>query len=91
MNGVWFYKGKVVIDLDDELCEEIVHDHHCTPSSGHSGYYRTIKRINETFWWTRMKYMIKKKVRCCDICQRSKGESISPPRLLGPLPMSEHV
>lgn len=35
--------------------------------------------------------MIKKKVRCCDICQRSKGESISPPRLLGPLPMSEHV
>lgn len=73
------------------MCEEIFHNHHNTPSGGHSRYLKTYHSIKNVFWWTRMKGMIKQWVRNCDICQKNKEESIAPPGLLEPLPILDQV
>lgn len=44
-NGVWFYKGKVLIDPEDALCGEIFYNHRDSLAGGHSGYHRELHRI----------------------------------------------
>ena len=40
---------------------------------GHLGIGKTIREIQNTFWWFGMRADIKKKVSCCDLCQRVKS------------------
>lgn len=41
------------------------------------------------FFWTGLRTFVKQYIRECDICQRMKGETISPAGLLQPLPIPE--
>ena len=45
------------------------HDH---PSSGHPGRDETLRKVQERFWWPRMKEWIADYVQGCSICQQSK-------------------
>lgn len=38
-----------------------------------------------------MKEAIKRAIRACDVCQRSKGETVATPELLEPLPLPVRV
>lgn len=87
ISGVWFYKGRILLDPAAELCNTIFFDHHATSEGGHSGYHRTLRRIKMAFWWSGMKNFIRQAIRECEVCQRNKGETIAPPDLLNPLPL----
>lgn len=91
VNGVWFYKERVLLDPDAEFCHTIFRDHHTSPGGGHSGYHRTLRRIKSSFWWTGMKDFVRKAIREYEVCQRNKNETVAPPSLLQPLPLPDKV
>lgn len=39
MNGVWYYKGRVLLDPVSPFCKQVIVDHHNAPEGGYSGYY----------------------------------------------------
>lgn len=49
MNGIWFYKDRVLLDPTSELYQITFHDYHSAPSGGHSGYHMTLRRIKLPF------------------------------------------
>lgn len=91
IEGVWFYKGRVLIDPNSTLCSTIFHDHHEAQGGGHSGYNRTLRRIKLSFWWPGLKNFILRAIKEYVVCQRNKGENVAPPGLLSPLPLPERV
>ncbi|MCI36318.1 hypothetical protein A2U01_0057541, partial [Trifolium medium] len=60
---------------------------HVTPSGGHSGFYRTYRRLAANVYWIGMKAKVQEYVKACDICQRQKYLATSPGGLLQPLPI----
>ena len=65
----------------------ILHEFHDSAIGGHSGFLKTYKRILGVLFLEGMKKVIQQYVASCDICQRSKHQTISPARLLQPLPI----
>ena len=63
---------------------KLIHEHHSTPSGGHSGGEMTYRKIKQSFFWKglRLKQDVLKFVAECDICQRNKHENVASPGLL---------
>lgn len=51
----------------------------------------TLFRINGVYYWAKMKQDVHKHVRNCEVCQKCKGENVSYPGLLQPLPIPEKI
>ena len=49
---------------------------------GHSGYLKSLHRVQRDFYWPGLRADVKKYVRECDTCQRLKHETCSPASLL---------
>ncbi|KAL1427100.1 hypothetical protein MTO96_017708 [Rhipicephalus appendiculatus] len=61
------------------LVLRLSHDH---PTSGHSDFFKTLKRISQNFVWLGMRSDISKYVRCCQVCQRTKAHRRKPEGLM---------
>lgn len=53
--------------------QQVILDCHSNVNSGHLGYYKTMHRVAENFYWPKMRKDILKYVRQCDICSREKS------------------
>ncbi|KAL4562009.1 hypothetical protein LXL04_034197 [Taraxacum kok-saghyz] len=71
-----------------QLIEE---EFHQSASGGHSGYYRTYRRLAVNLYWPSMIKRVKAFVRECDICQRCKASTAAPSGLLQPLSIPEYI
>ena len=60
-----------------------------TPLSGHQGFLKTYRQIQERFSWKGLKGEVIQHVRECSICQQNKIEHIHPAGLLQPLLIPE--
>ncbi|WVY97031.1 hypothetical protein V8G54_029182 [Vigna mungo] len=89
--GRLFYKGKLVLPRGSFTIPTIFKDMHESPTGGHSGYFRTFKRIAGVIYWKGMKNDIKEWVQQCAVCQRNKAETLAPEGLLQPLPIPTQV
>lgn len=58
---------------------------HEMPLGGHSGFHKTLQRVKTGFFWTGLQSFAKQYIRECTVCQKMKGETMSPARLLQPL------
>lgn len=58
---------------------------------GHSGFFRTYKRVAGVFYWQGMKNDIKQFITQCHQCQQSKTKTLAPAGLLQPLPIPSKV
>ncbi|CAJ2651205.1 unnamed protein product [Trifolium pratense] len=89
--GVLFYEDRLVISKTSTLIPTLLEEFHATPQGGHSGFYKTYRRMAANVYWIGMKSAIQEFVRQCDICQRQKYMASSPGGLLQPLPIPEHI
>ncbi|KAF5769419.1 putative nucleotidyltransferase, Ribonuclease H [Helianthus annuus] len=90
-NNVLFYQNRVVISRHSKYISALLHEFHVTATGGHSGFYRTYRRLAANVYWVGMTSTIKKFIRECDICQRCKASSVLPGGLLQPLAIPESV
>ncbi|WOH00777.1 hypothetical protein DCAR_0520152 [Daucus carota subsp. sativus] len=79
------YKGRLVLPPKSALIATILHDYHDSPLGGHSGDFKTYKRIASDWFWPGMRKEIAQYVRQCSICQQAKSSTLSPGGLLQPL------
>ncbi|KAK1435415.1 hypothetical protein QVD17_01178 [Tagetes erecta] len=84
-NGILFYKDRLVISRHSKFLPALLHEFHITASGGHSGFYRTYRRLAANVYWPGMTNTIKQFIRECDVCQRCKASSVLPGGLLQPL------
>ncbi|MCH80314.1 Ty3/gypsy retrotransposon protein, partial [Trifolium medium] len=90
-HGVLYYEGRLVISRKSMLIPTLLEEFHSTPQGGHSGFYKTYRRLAANVYWVGMKGTIQEFVRSCDVCQRQKYMASSPGGLLQPLPIPEKI
>lgn len=60
-------------------------------NSGHEGFDKTLYKLKDVFYWSKIKDNIKQFIKECDICQKNKMVNLVPAGLLHPLPIPEQV
>jgi hypothetical protein len=89
--GVLMYDGRLVISKQSTLIPTLLREFHSTPQGGHSGFYKTYRRLAANVYWIGMKGTVQEFVKSCDVCQRQKYLTSSPGGLLQPLPIPERI
>jgi hypothetical protein len=90
-HGVLLYEGRLVLSNKSALIPTLLKEFHSTPQGGHSGFYRTYRRIAANVYWIGMKNTVQEFVKSCDTCQRQKYLASSPGGLLQPLPIPDQI
>jgi hypothetical protein len=85
VDGVLWFKGRLVVPNDLELHRKIMDEAHCSRYSIHPGSNKMYQDLRKNFWWMRMKREIAKYVSECDTCQRVKANHLRPVGNLQPL------
>ncbi|KAL5572823.1 hypothetical protein UlMin_022420 [Ulmus minor] len=86
-NDLLFYKGRLVLPKPSKWITRLLHEFHDSLVGGHSGFFRTLKRMSGNVFWQGMKKDIRDYVAECEVCQKSKNDTLSPAGLLQPLPI----
>lgn len=73
------------------LILKLFNDFHATPLGGHSGAFRTYRRLASNIYWPGMMKAVTALVTACDVCQKNKYDTKSPTDLLTPLPIPDRV
>jgi len=90
-HGVLFFKDRLVVAETSSWIPKLMEEFHATPQGGHSGFYRTYRRLASNLFWKGMKGDIMRFVQDCDVCQRQKYLTTAPRGLLQPLPIPNQV
>lgn len=67
-DGVWFLKGKVLLNPFSPLVTLLLAECHSTPTAGHFGYHKTLSRLRSDFHWVGMQRYVKEFLRQCAVC-----------------------
>ena len=65
----------------------VIHNNHDLVIAGHPGYTKTYAKIARAYYWPNMGSDIRKHVKECDSCQRTKSANHPPAGILRPLPI----
>jgi hypothetical protein len=87
--GILRFKGKIYIGSSTSLRDKVFDTFHSSLFGGHSGIKVTVHKIQNVFYWPKLKHYVTEKVATCPICQISKTERLPYPGLLQPLPIPE--
>ena len=79
-----WYQGKIWIANDEELRTNLIRRNHDDPLAGHGGTGKTTELVSRQYNWPGLRDMIKRYVKNCDICQRSKVVRHAPYGMLQP-------
>ena len=78
------YEGKIWIPEDEGLRTTIIARCHDNSLAGHGGIAKTTELITRQYYWPKMRKTIKRYIKNCDTCQRSKAIRHAPYGLLQP-------
>ena len=67
----------------------IIHENHDLSIIDHLGFVQTYNKIARSYYWPRMSKDIRKHIKKCDACQRTKTSNQPPIDELHPLPISQ--
>ena len=67
-----WYQGKIWIPNDEKLRRNLIRRNHDDPLAGHGGTGKTTKLVSRQYYWPGLREMIKRYVKNCNICQRSR-------------------
>jgi transposase InsO family protein len=82
---LWKISGTIVVPDVDKLRKRCIALHHDPPYAGHLGELRTLRLIQQTYWWPTMSQDVKACVSTCDLCQRNKASNRKPAGRLHPV------
>ena len=85
--GRLYYKTRLVLPSNSPRIPLILQEFHDSVVGGHSGFFRTYKRISNLLYWEGMRKQILQYIQSCEVCQRNKYQTLSPAGLLQPLPI----
>ena len=86
-DGVLYKGDNLWVPGEPGFLLEIIRDAHDQPSCGHPGMNRTEELIKRYYYWPNMRLAIKRYIRNCHNCQRSKSSHTGRNGLLRPLPI----
>ena len=69
--------------------EALLQEAHDIPLSGHLGVEKTAASLSRRFYWPNLTDTVRRYIRTCDTCQRSKPSNQHPAGLLQPLPIPQ--
>lgn len=79
-DGLVFKKTKVELEIGEEYIwklwiiyniSAIIEDSHCN-TAVHGGLAKTLERVKRFFYWAKMAYQVREKVKSCQICKEVK-------------------
>lgn len=91
VNNRLFYRNRIVIPANSSWIPTLLEEFHSTPIGGHSGAYRTYRRLASSIYWKGMMKHVQKFVADCLVCQKNKYDMLTPAGLLQPLPIPSIV
>lgn len=62
---------------------EVMKSCHDEPIAAHLGMFKTLKRVQELYYWPRMRKDVQRYVRSCEVCKAQKPLNLAPPGLMG--------
>jgi len=71
-DGLLWYQGKIWIPKDEGIRTYLISKHHEPPQAGHGGTANTTELISRRYYWPKMREDIKRFIKNCDTCQRTK-------------------
>src|ERR1700692_251331 len=83
-NNVVTWQGRVYVPKERKLREEIIQFHHDSYMGGNPGRYKTAELVLRNYWWPGLYSDVKKYVRGCEKCQRTKTFPEKPRGTLSP-------
>ncbi|GJZ19340.1 ty3-gypsy retrotransposon protein [Tanacetum coccineum] len=86
-NGLVLYKDRILVPLEYAFHQLILAEYHNSSVGGHAGMQRTLARVSSTFYWPKIREMVREYVAQCTICQATKPFTTAPQGLLQPLPI----
>ena len=85
INNELLYKDKKLCVPAGNFRENLLYDNHNAPVTGHLGYYKTLNRLQSTYYWRDLVKNLRSYCRSCRDCQESKSSTQKPLGLLKPL------
>jgi hypothetical protein len=82
---VLLFENRYVIPNDSALRLKVLAENHDSKVAGHFGQFKTMERLRQNFFWSKMDEDAKDYVRSCDVCQRDKTSRHKKYGLLQPL------
>ena len=82
-------RWKIVIPDIGDARRTIMQEVHSVPYAGHLGYHKTLKKLQENFYWPDHTVDVRDFVLGCEICQTEKSVHRLPAGLLQPLQLPE--
>jgi hypothetical protein len=79
----------VVPDSAFELKRLVLAEMHAAHTAGHMGFYKTLRRVCDSFTWRKVAADVKHYIACCNVCLCSKASTQKPVGLLLSLPVPE--
>jgi len=71
-DGLLWYQGKIWIPKDEGIRTTLIAKHHDPPQAGHGGTAKTTELISRRYDWPKIREDIKRFIKNCDKCQRTK-------------------
>lgn len=85
------YRDRCLVVAGEDCKLDILQARHDAPASGHFGIAKTISLVKRDYWWPGMINYVKRYVKSCDTCCRSKTSRHKPHGLLCPLPIADDI
>ncbi|EFQ91148.1 hypothetical protein PTT_12096 [Pyrenophora teres f. teres 0-1] len=89
--GELLYRGRRWVPSDENLRTRIISEVHDSLSAGHPGREITYKMVARDFFWPGMSDNIRRYVRNCDVCGRTKPWREGTQGFLKPLPIPDQI
>lgn len=85
--GILFFRNRFCLGPDSPLRRRVLEELHNSRTEGHDGYFRTLNRVRDCFFWKGLKCFVQEFVASCLVCQQTKALALKPMGLLQPLPI----
>lgn len=69
--------------LPKDLRPQALLENHDQPTAGHQGVLKTYKRMQQRYYWPKMRKDVAKYVSRCQVCQRTKYDQRAPAGVMG--------